>query len=221
MAAIAVLVVAGVSWIVKPDMAGFIGGGAWLALMLVPSLGLRKAAELVAQQRYASAWRLARLLRFLHPADGLLEQSKMLRALEIAQRGDFASALAILAPLQQQPHERRPPGDRPILSNPRRLGWSARLASRRPASRNHADRFRVAATLPARPRRDRCARRTSPRIHDERPEHDFHAATGLALRCQLAAGPGLWRPPSRTLESPRNEPAQNFARYERVLDCDG
>lgn len=100
MAAIAVLAVAGVSWLVKPDLAGFIGGGAWFALMLVPSLALRKAAELVAQQRYASAWRLARLLRFLHPADGLFEQSKMLRALEIAQRGDFASALAILAPLQ-------------------------------------------------------------------------------------------------------------------------
>jgi rhomboid protease GluP len=100
MAAFAVLVVAGVSWIVKPDMAGYIGGGAWLALMLVPSLGLRKAAELVAQQRYASAWRLARLLRFLHPADGLLEQSEMLRALEIAQRGDFTSALAILGPLR-------------------------------------------------------------------------------------------------------------------------
>jgi rhomboid protease GluP len=101
MAAFAVLVVAGVSWILKPDMAGFIGGGAWLALMLVPSLGLRKAAELVAQQRYASAWRLARLLRFLHPADGLLEQSEMLRALEIAQRGDFTSALAVLAPLRK------------------------------------------------------------------------------------------------------------------------
>jgi rhomboid protease GluP len=99
-AAFAVLLVTGVSWILKPDSAGFVGGGAWLVLMLVPLLGLRKAAELVAQQRYASAWRLARALRFLHPADGLLEQSDLLRALEFAQRGDFASALALLGPLR-------------------------------------------------------------------------------------------------------------------------
>lgn len=99
-AAFAVLLVTGVSWILKPDTAGFVGGGAWLVLMLVPLVGLRKAAELVAQQRYTSARRLARALRFLHPADGLLEQSELLRALEFAQRGDFASALALLATLR-------------------------------------------------------------------------------------------------------------------------
>jgi rhomboid protease GluP len=98
-AALAVLVVSGVSWIVKPEMAGFLGGGAWLVLLVAPSLGLRKAAELVAQQRYSAAWRLARALRFLHPADGLREQSEMLRALEFAQRGDVTSAQALLASL--------------------------------------------------------------------------------------------------------------------------
>ncbi|MEY2563484.1 MAG: hypothetical protein QOH88_1677 [Verrucomicrobiota bacterium] len=95
-AAVAVLIVTAVSWIVKPDLAGFVGGGAWLVLILAPSLGLRKAAELVAQQRYASAARLARLIRFLHPAGGLRQQSDLLRSLEIAQRGDFGSALALL-----------------------------------------------------------------------------------------------------------------------------
>jgi rhomboid protease GluP len=99
-AACAVLLVTGASWILLPAAAGFVGGGAWLVLILVPSLGLRKAAELTAQQRYAPAWRLARVLRFLHPADGLLEQSDLLRALEVAQRGDFASALALLGPLR-------------------------------------------------------------------------------------------------------------------------
>jgi rhomboid protease GluP len=98
--AFAVLLVTGVSWLLKPDTAGFVGGGAWFVLMLVPSIGLRKAAELVAQQRYASAWRLARALRFLHPADGLLEQSDLLRALELAQRGDFGSGLALLGRLR-------------------------------------------------------------------------------------------------------------------------
>jgi rhomboid protease GluP len=100
LAAFAVLLVTGVSWLVRPETAGFVGGGAWFVLLLVPLFGLRKTAELVAQQRYASAWRLARALRFLHPADGLLEQSNLLRALEFAQRGDFASAHALLGPLR-------------------------------------------------------------------------------------------------------------------------
>ena len=63
-------------------------------------VGLRKTAELAAQQHYASAGRLARALRFLHPANGLLEQSALLRALDLAQRGDFASALSLLGPLR-------------------------------------------------------------------------------------------------------------------------
>jgi rhomboid protease GluP len=100
LAAFAVLLVTGASWIVQPEAAGFVGGGAWLVLLLVPLFGLRKTAELAAQQRYASAWRLARALRFLHPADGLREQSDLLRALEFAQRGDFASAHALLGPLR-------------------------------------------------------------------------------------------------------------------------
>jgi rhomboid protease GluP len=100
LAAVAVLLVTGAAWILKPDAAGFVGGGAWFVLMLAPLVGLRKVAELAAQQRYASARRLAWALRFLHPADGLLEQSDLLRALDFAQRGDFASALALLGQLR-------------------------------------------------------------------------------------------------------------------------
>jgi rhomboid protease GluP len=100
LAAFAVLLVTGAAWILKPDAAGFVGGGAWFVLMLAPLVGLRKVSELAAQQRYASAWRLARALRFLHPADGLLEQSHLLRALDFAQRGDFACALALLGQLR-------------------------------------------------------------------------------------------------------------------------
>lgn len=100
LAAYAVLLITGVSWILKPDTAGFIGGGAWIALIIIPSLGLQKAAALVAQQRYALAWRLTRFLCFLHPAGGLREQSDLLRALELAQRDDSPSALALLGRLR-------------------------------------------------------------------------------------------------------------------------
>lgn len=102
LAALAVLIVTGVSWILMPDTAGFLGGGAWLVLILAPLVGLRKAAEFVAQQRYDSAARLTRALRFLHPADGLRQQSELLRALDLAQRGDRDSALALLGSLRNR-----------------------------------------------------------------------------------------------------------------------
>jgi rhomboid protease GluP len=98
--ALAVLVIAGSAWILKPEIAGFIGGGVWFVLLLVPLFGLRMAARLVTQQRYAAAWRLVRALRFLHPGDGLLERSRLVQALDFAQGGDFTSALAYLEPLR-------------------------------------------------------------------------------------------------------------------------
>ena len=99
LAAFTVLIVAGLSWMVQPETAGFVGGGAWLVLLLLPGIGLRKAAELAGRQRYASARRLVRALCFVHPASDLRAQSELLRAMELAQRGDFLSSLAILGPL--------------------------------------------------------------------------------------------------------------------------
>ena len=100
LASLAVLLVAGVAWLVTPDTAGFIGGGAWLALLVVPAVGVRKTAELASAQRYALAGRLARALLFLHPASALRAQGELLRALELAKQGDFSAALALLAPLR-------------------------------------------------------------------------------------------------------------------------
>jgi rhomboid protease GluP len=100
LASLAVLVVAGVAWLVTPDTAGFIGGGAWLALLVVPAMGLRKIAELAGAQRYILAGRLARALLFLHPASALRAEAELLRALQLAKQGDFAAALALLAPLR-------------------------------------------------------------------------------------------------------------------------
>ena len=99
LAAFAVLVVTGVSWLLSPETAGFIGGGAWLVLLLLPTIGLREAAQLAARQRYAAARRLVRALRFVHPAGDLRAQSELLRAMDLAQRGDPPSALAILGSL--------------------------------------------------------------------------------------------------------------------------
>ena len=95
-AAFAVLLITGISWFVQPDTAGFVGGSVWLMLIVLPSIGLRKAAELSVGLHYASASRLVTALRFLHPANGLREQSDLLRALDFAQRGDSSSALSLL-----------------------------------------------------------------------------------------------------------------------------
>jgi rhomboid protease GluP len=100
LASLAVLLVAGVAWLVMPDNAGFVGGGAWLALLVVPAVGSKKMAELASAQRYTLARRLARALLFLHPAKSLRAQGELLRALQLAKHGDFSGALALLAPLR-------------------------------------------------------------------------------------------------------------------------
>jgi rhomboid protease GluP len=100
LASLAVLLVAALAWLAMPDTAGFIGAGAWLALLVVPAIGLRKIAELASAQLYVRARRFARMLFFLHPASALRAQAELLGALRLAQRGDFSSALALLAPLR-------------------------------------------------------------------------------------------------------------------------
>ncbi|HEY8835619.1 MAG TPA: hypothetical protein VIM09_08545, partial [Chthoniobacterales bacterium] len=100
LASLAVLFVTGGAWLINADTAGFVGGGAWLALLLVPAIGIRKVSELAVQQRYGLARRWAGPLRFLHPAAALRAQAELLRALELAQAGNFSEALAILAPLR-------------------------------------------------------------------------------------------------------------------------
>ena len=100
LASFAVLIVTAVAWLLNPDTAGFVGGGGWLALLLVPAVGIRKISELASQQRYRAARRLGRPLRFLHPSSALRLQTELFRALERAQAGNFSAALAALEPLR-------------------------------------------------------------------------------------------------------------------------
>jgi len=90
LASFAVLVVTCVAWLIMPDAAGFVGGGAWLALLLLPSIGVRKISELASQQRYAAACRISRPFRLLHPSAALRMQTELFRGLEFAQAGNFS-----------------------------------------------------------------------------------------------------------------------------------
>ena len=84
-AALVVLAITGVAWIFFRDHAGYIGGGAWIALLFLPAIGLRRVAELSAVHRYKSARKLARLIQILHPSNELREQVHLFRTLEARQ----------------------------------------------------------------------------------------------------------------------------------------
>jgi rhomboid protease GluP len=84
-AAIIVLAITGGAWLLFRNVAGFIGGGAWLALLFLPSVGLKRVMELSAQQRYESARRIATALQILHPTADMRQQIQMLRMLEARQ----------------------------------------------------------------------------------------------------------------------------------------
>jgi membrane associated rhomboid family serine protease len=84
-AAIVVLLITGIAWIFFRDWAGYVGGGAWFALLFLPTVGLRRVAELTARQRFRSARKLAIALYVLHPSTELRQQIQLLRTLESRQ----------------------------------------------------------------------------------------------------------------------------------------
>ncbi len=84
-AAFVVLVISGVAWIFFRSAAGYIAGGAWLAFLFLPAIGLRKVTELAASQHYRSARKLAAFLQILHPSVELREQVQLFRHLESHQ----------------------------------------------------------------------------------------------------------------------------------------
>lgn len=82
-AAVIVLAITGIAWIAAPKSAGYIGGGAWFALLFLPAIGLRKASDLAAQGRYQAARQLATAMQFLHPTTQLRDQVRAFRTLEM------------------------------------------------------------------------------------------------------------------------------------------
>jgi membrane associated rhomboid family serine protease len=85
-AAIIVLAITGVAWLFFREYAGYVGGGAWFALLFLPAVGLRKASQLAAQGRYGCARRLTTAVQFLHPTAQLRDQLQLFRSLELRGR---------------------------------------------------------------------------------------------------------------------------------------
>ncbi len=80
----------------KPDLAGWIGGLLWSIFFVAPLAASRQVNQFFFQERYAEAFRLARFVCYLHPADGWREQVKLLQALALSQAGQRDRALEIL-----------------------------------------------------------------------------------------------------------------------------
>lgn len=80
-----VLAITAVAWILAPSVAGYLGGLAWVLLLLLPAIGLRKMAEFAARGDYKSAGKLGTMLQILHPTVELRHQVRLFRDLESHQ----------------------------------------------------------------------------------------------------------------------------------------
>ena len=144
----AVLVVTLAAWLVLPTLAGYLGGCFWLAFLFLPAVGLRRAADLVAQQRYSDAWRVMNFTRFLHPTDDVREQAQFVRALELAQRGGIESAITLFSALRSDGDFCRTAGDGANFPDARRLEWLAHMVSRASAGNISPGLCAASALLP-------------------------------------------------------------------------
>jgi membrane associated rhomboid family serine protease len=73
------------AWIFFRRYAGYVGGGAWLVLLFLPAIGLRRMAELSSLHQYKAGRKLAGALQVLHPSRELRQQVDLLRDLESRQ----------------------------------------------------------------------------------------------------------------------------------------
>jgi membrane associated rhomboid family serine protease len=107
-AALIVLAITCIAWLLLPAAAGYIGGCAWFVLLFVPAIGLRKMTEAAARGDYKSARKLATALQLLHPSAELREQVRLFRHFESHQnhRAVFGS-LPVRPEVAQRGRDRR------------------------------------------------------------------------------------------------------------------
>jgi rhomboid protease GluP len=90
-----ILLVLAVAYYFVPAWAGFLSGGLWVLLILLPIVGFAQVNRLVSQERYSQARGLAMGLRWLHPTDGLFEYPQLLRGMELGYQGRVEEAAQI------------------------------------------------------------------------------------------------------------------------------
>lgn len=83
-AAMAVLLVTALAWLLARDQAGFIGAGAWFFLLFVPANAMRKSMELAQSGEIDKARRLLRAMRWIHPGRAVREHAQVIGVIERA-----------------------------------------------------------------------------------------------------------------------------------------
>ena len=114
---VASLLIAGLTALIywlKPGYAGEVGGVLWGLFLLAPSLLQRWTLRYTTRQQFDRAHRIMTLTRWLHPADGVPQMARLLRALHRAEvDGPNEASTAELDAL--------------IAKSPARIARSARL----------------------------------------------------------------------------------------------
>lgn len=100
---LAILAATGVCRWLWPDVAGFVGGGLWVALVVVPRAAQWRVGLLAGRLRFRRARRLALWARWLYPWEGWFAQPALLEALALADEGDVDAASEALRRLQASP----------------------------------------------------------------------------------------------------------------------
>ena len=98
---LAILLLSVGGWLGEQPAIIYTAAAIWLLLVLLPGLIGRLYQRRFMQQRYSAARRLARIISWLHPADGWRQLPKILRAIELAQQGDLAAASETLNRFQE------------------------------------------------------------------------------------------------------------------------
>ena len=91
-----ILVITALMSYLIPDVAGFVAASLWGIFVFLPLVGFLKVNQMVDEQRYDTAHQISLYLRWVHPADGWLEQPEILRALAMGKRGEIQPAFHIL-----------------------------------------------------------------------------------------------------------------------------
>ena len=91
-----VLLATAIFYFLTPTNAGWLGGGLWGVLMLVPILGFRIMHQLALEERFGAASRLGTFLCWLHPAHSWRQYSELLWALEMFKQGASDRGTAII-----------------------------------------------------------------------------------------------------------------------------
>ncbi len=91
-----VIAIAIFAYFLVPQIAGWLSALLWLLFILVPLIGSNRVNQLLYRQEYKQAYKLARILSWLHPTDDWRKQPEIFRALWLGQKGDLEKASQIL-----------------------------------------------------------------------------------------------------------------------------